>query len=229
MWALLGIFKQCPQLATRRLGQDSLVGFHHIDLRALLSQFARDYVARKFSAGQQHAFSGNPGTQALHHRLSHVLFGNQMDFESVPLDGFFGGGTDSGDLEMGQAIESDSEFSDPLPCRFDSIDAGKNQPVVCLHVLERGVQRLKGFRIFYLDKRNFDYFRAQLAQARGQHAGLMTSAAYQDTYSGEGLRLRRGHCELNSLSGRPSAANPAASAGLSRRTEALDTRQTQLA
>jgi hypothetical protein len=49
----------------------------------------------------------------------------------------------------------------------------------------------------------------------------MTRAAYQDTYSGEGLRLRRGHCELNSLSGRPSAANPAASAGLSRRTEAL--------
>ena len=141
------------------------IGFDDIYFGAKLAKLARDYVACDSGSRQQDALFSHFVSQSFYHRFGYVLLRNDIHFKSVFLDGFFGCGPDSCDLQMFQLSLRQAKFIQPLPKGFNSIHAGQDQPIVFVQILESSVQRFVRAGLADFDEGNLRDFRAERSQA----------------------------------------------------------------
>ena len=118
--------QHCAQALLGRFRRHGLVGFDYVDRRAGLTQLARNHVARDLRSHQQQALPFDALVKRRYNRFGYLLFRNNADRESMPLDCLPGRGTDGRDLQMRKRRWIDLAFRHALEQRFYAVHASEN-------------------------------------------------------------------------------------------------------
>src|SRR5690242_10242322 len=94
------------------------------------------------------------------------------------------GGTDCGNFGSADFASVIVEFEEDIEERVDPVDAGKDDPVVPVRILNDFGELSQICRRFNTNGWKFDDICPEIAKLRGQHAGLLPGSGDHDPFAG---------------------------------------------